>query len=43
MNIKTLINKFAYEIECLHHGTPSGIDNTIACNGGLLFYKKLLD
>lgn len=35
------VNKIAYEAEKIAHGTPSGIDNTIATYGGLLkFIKK---
>ena len=34
------INEIAYESEKLVHGTPSGIDNTMATYGKLIKYKK---
>jgi len=34
------INKFAYEGEKAYHGNPSGIDNTCATFGGLVWYEK---
>jgi mevalonate kinase len=34
------INKVAYEAEKAYAGTPSGIDNTAATYGGLLWFKK---
>jgi mevalonate kinase len=34
------INKIAYEAEKAYAGTPSGIDNTAATYGGLLWFKK---
>lgn len=38
------INKIAYEAEKVAHGTPSGIDNTIATYGGFVkFVKKEKD
>ena len=30
------VNRFAYELECRVHGTPSGIDNTVITYGGLI-------
>ncbi|CAF0840251.1 unnamed protein product [Didymodactylos carnosus] len=33
------INELAYEVECLFHGTPSGIDNTISTFGSSIIYK----
>ena len=37
------VNEFAYEGEKICHGTPSGIDNTIATFGGLVWFKKNLE
>jgi len=34
------INKLAYMCECVAHGTPSGIDNTVATFGQPLVYRK---
>jgi len=34
------INEIAYEAEKAYAGTPSGIDNTAATYGGLLWYRK---
>ncbi|MHA1596713.1 MAG: mevalonate kinase [Candidatus Asgardarchaeia archaeon] len=34
------INSIAYEAERIVHGSPSGIDNTIATFGGAIYYKK---
>lgn len=34
------INEIAYEGEKGYHGTPSGIDNTAAAYGGLVWFKK---
>ena len=34
------INEVAYEGEKMFHGTPSGIDNTVATYGGLLWFIK---
>jgi mevalonate kinase len=34
------INKVAYEGEKGYHGTPSGIDNTAATYGGLIWYRR---
>ena len=34
------VNAFAYEIEKLHHGTPSGIDNTLITYGEPVYFVK---
>lgn len=34
------VNKHAYAGEKIFHGNPSGIDNTIATYGGLIFFKR---
>jgi mevalonate kinase len=34
------INAFAYEIEKLHHGTPSGIDNTVVTYAKPVYFVK---
>jgi mevalonate kinase len=34
------VNAFAYEIEKLHHGTPSGIDNTVVTYAGPVYFIK---
>lgn len=34
------VNRIAYEGEKMFHGTPSGIDNTIATYGGLLWFVR---
>lgn len=34
------VNQTAYEGEKGYHGTPSGIDNTAATYGGLIWYKR---
>jgi mevalonate kinase len=36
------INEIAYEAEKAYAGTPSGIDNTAATYGGLIWFKKAL-
>jgi mevalonate kinase len=36
----TEINRLAYQVECLFHGTPSGIDNTISTFGQSLLYSR---
>jgi mevalonate kinase len=37
-----LINKLAYEAEKLHHGNPSGGDNTTSTFGGFIWFRKEL-
>ncbi len=37
---KELVNKIAFEAEKIVHVKPSGVDNTIAVYGGLIYYKK---
>jgi len=34
------VNSFAYEIEKLHHGTPSGIDNTVVTYAKSVYFVK---
>jgi mevalonate kinase len=34
------INAFTFEIEKLHHGTPSGIDNTVVTYAGPVYFIK---
>jgi len=34
------VNALAYQCECIAHGTPSGIDNTVATFGQPLVYQK---
>jgi len=34
------VNAFAYEIEKLYHGTPSGIDNTVVTYARLVYFVK---
>jgi len=36
------INQFAYEIEKLHHGTPSGIDNTVITYARPVYFIRRL-
>ncbi|CAF0837535.1 unnamed protein product [Adineta ricciae] len=35
------INELAYKVECLFHGTPSGVDNTISTFGQSLLYSRV--
>lgn len=37
---KKTINSLAYEAEKKFHQTPSGVDNTTSCFGGLIYYRK---
>ncbi len=34
------VNNLAYQCECVAHGTPSGIDNTVATFGQPLIYRR---
>jgi len=34
------VNNLAYQCECVAHGTPSGIDNTVATFGQPMVYRK---
>jgi mevalonate kinase len=33
-------NEWAYASECLFHGSPSGLDNTVSATGGALTYSR---
>jgi mevalonate kinase len=35
-----IVNQLAFEIEKIHHGTPSGIDNTVITYGKTLFFIR---
>lgn len=37
---KETVNTIAYGIEQMLHGTPSGGDNTVCCNGGVVVFRK---
>ena len=39
MNLE-LVNDLAYEMEKVHHGNPSGIDNTVSTYGGVVWFQK---
>ena len=34
------VNEIAYEVEKIHHGTPSGIDNTVVTYGKPVFFQN---
>ena len=34
------INKWAFAAEGVIHGNPSGLDNTVSCYGGAVYYQK---
>ncbi|WP_372368369.1 mevalonate kinase [Candidatus Uabimicrobium sp. HlEnr_7] len=36
----TKVNEVAFAAETIFHGTPSGIDNTIACFGGMCYLRE---
>lgn len=35
-----VLSALVYEIEKLHHGTPSGIDNTVICHGKPVYFVR---
>lgn len=37
-----LVNAWAYSSEMLFHGSPSGLDNTVATYGGAIAYKRIM-
>ena len=37
---KKIVNNLAYQAEKIFHKNPSGVDNTTACFGGLIYYRK---
>lgn len=37
------VNALTYEIEKIHHGTPSGIDNTVVTYGQAVFFQRQPD
>lgn len=37
---REMINNLAFQIEKYFHQNPSGIDNSTACFGGLIYYRK---
>ncbi|KAF1740869.1 hypothetical protein MXB_5535, partial [Myxobolus squamalis] len=39
-NYLNLVNKWAYQFECIFHGKPSGMDNACSVFGGLMVYKN---
>jgi mevalonate kinase len=36
----TLVSRLVYEVEKLHHGTPSGIDNTVVAYGMPVYFRR---
>ena len=35
-----MINDMSFEFETIEHGNPSGIDNFVSINGGVIFFNK---
>jgi len=40
LNTLQTINHYAYQAERMNHGTPSGLDNTVSCYGGIIYFTK---
>jgi filamentous hemagglutinin family protein len=38
--MKEKINNISMQFEAVEHGNPSGIDNYISVNGGVILYNK---
>lgn len=39
-DVLSSINHYAYQAERIIHGTPSGLDNTVSCYGGAIYFQK---